>query len=166
MLTTPRWARYLRQTKRGLLKIDRAAVRAEEKLDGKWVVTSNDDTLNAEDLALGYKQLMRVEECWRTMKSGLRTRPIFHWTPHRICAHVSICVLALLIERVAEIRGGETWRNIAAALDSIKVVEYERASVRVRQTTDLRVPVAELLRKLHVSPPPKLHHVAPTPPRA
>jgi hypothetical protein len=65
LLTTPRFARYLRQTKTGLVKIDMAAVRAEEKLDGKWVITSNDDTLSADDLALGYKQLMRVEQCWR-----------------------------------------------------------------------------------------------------
>jgi hypothetical protein len=76
LLTTPRFGRYLRQTKRGLVKIDMAAVPTEEKLDGKWVITSNDDTLSAEDLALGYKQLMRVEQCWRQIKSGLRTRPI------------------------------------------------------------------------------------------
>src|ERR1035437_4144446 len=66
----------------GGLKIDLSAVRREKKLDGKWVITSNDDTLSAEDLALGYKQLMRVEQCWHTVKGGLRTRPIFHWTPH------------------------------------------------------------------------------------
>jgi hypothetical protein len=80
LLTTPRFGRYLRQTKRGLVKIDMAAVRTEEKLDGKWVITSNDDTLSAEDLALGYKQLMRVEQCWRQIKSGLRTRPVFQYS--------------------------------------------------------------------------------------
>lgn len=57
-----------------MIRMRATPVRAEEKLDGKWVVTSNDDTLSAEDLALGYKQLMRVESCWRTIKSGLRTR--------------------------------------------------------------------------------------------
>lgn len=159
LLSRPRYARYLRQTRGGAVKIDRAAVRAEAKLDGKWVVTSNDDTLTAQDLALGYKQLMRVEECWRTMKSGLRMRPVFHWTPHRISAHVSLCVLALLIERIAEIRAGDTWRTIAAQLDAIKVVEYERAGARVRQTTEVRGAAADLLRKLRVPLPPKLHHV-------
>ena len=113
LLTRPRYARYLRQTATGALRIDRAAIDQEAKLDGKWVVTSNDDTLTAEDMALGYKQLMRVEACWRTIKTGLRTRPIFHWTAHRICAHVSLCVLALLIERMAEIRARETWRNVS-----------------------------------------------------
>jgi transposase len=163
LLTSRRYGRYLRQTPSGIPKIDRAAVAAEAKLDGKWVITSNDDTLSAEDLALGYKQLMRVEECWRTMKSGLRTRPVFHWRPHRICAHISLCVLALLLERVAEQRAGDTWRNILAKLDSIKVIEYERGSARVLQTTELRSEVTELLRRLKVVPPPRLHRVAATP---
>jgi transposase len=166
LLTTPRFARYLRQTKGGLLKIDRAAVRAEKKLDGKWVITSNDDTLSAEDLARGYKQLMRVEQCWRQIKSGLRTRPIYHWTPHRICAHVSLCVLALLIERIVEIRAQDTWRNVRDQLETIKVVEYERGAARVQQTTELRRGVAELLNRLKVAPPPRLHSVEPAKARA
>jgi hypothetical protein len=131
----------------------------DARYDGKWVITSNDDTLTVEDLALGYKQLMRVEECWRTMKSGLRMRPVFHWLPHRIEAHVKLCVLALLLERIAEIRGGDTWRNLVAQLDTVKVVEYLRAGVRVRQTSDLRPTVTELLKKLGIARPPKLHHI-------
>ena len=63
---------------------------------------SNDDTLTAEDMALGYKQQQRVEEAWRTMKSGLKMRPVFHWAPHRIHAHIAITVLALLLERTIE----------------------------------------------------------------
>jgi transposase len=126
LLTSERFGRYLRQTKRGLLRVDYAAVRREKGFDGKWVITTNDDTLTSEDLALGYKQLMRVEECWRTMKSGLRMRPVYHWAPHRIEAHIKLCVLALLLERVAEIRAGDTWRNLIAQLDTIKVVEYVR----------------------------------------
>jgi len=159
LLTSQRFSRYLRQTRRGLPKISRAKIAAERKLDGKWVITSNDDTLSAEDLALGYKQLMRVEECWRTMKSGLRTRPIFHWTAHRISAHVSLCVLALLLERVAEIRARDTWRNLLDQLDTIKVVEYERGDARVRQTTEVRGPAAEILRRLKVAVPPRFHAV-------
>ena len=162
LLTTDRYRRYLRQTPTGALRIDRAAVAAEAKLDGKWVVTSNDDTLTAVDMALGYKQLMRVEECWRAMKSGLRTRPVFHWRPHRICAHVRLCVLALLLERVAEIRAGDTWRNLLARLDTIKVVAYERVGARIEQTTEVHGQVQSLLQALKVPAPPKLHEVHPT----
>jgi transposase len=159
LLSSERYGRYLRQTGRGKLRIDRAAIRRERHFDGKWVITSNDDTLTSEDLALGYKQLMRVEECWRTMKLGLRMRPAYHWAPHRIEAHVKLCVLALLLERIAEIRGGDTWRNLVAQLDTIKVVEYRRAEARVRQTTKVRPEVGALLNKLHVSSPPRLHAV-------
>jgi hypothetical protein len=161
LLTKKRYARYLRQTSKGAVRICWHAVRAEENLDGKWVVTSNDDTLTAEDLALGYKQLMRVEQCWRVMKSGLRTRPMYHWRPHRIHAHVRLCVLALLLERVAEIRTEQTWRNLLARLDTIKVVEYERTGTRIRQTTDVRAEIAALLRMLQVPQPPKLYQVKP-----
>ena len=159
LLTSGRFGKYLRQTQRGRLKIDRAAVAREAKLDGKWVITTNDDTLTVEDLALGYKQLMRVEECWRNMKSGLRTRPMFHWRPHRICAHVTLCVLSLLLERIAEIRAGDTWRNIRAQLQEIKVTEYERGGVRVLQTTELEPATVALLKRLGVPPPPRLHEV-------
>jgi transposase len=95
-------------------------VRVAERLDGKFVVHSNDDTLNAEDLALGYKQLMRGEETWRTPKSGLKLRPVFHWAPHRIHAHVALTVLSLLLERVAEHSCQDTWRNIRDDLKQIK----------------------------------------------
>jgi hypothetical protein len=159
LLTSERFGRYLRQLQGGALRIDRAAVAEDERYDGKWVVTSNDDTLTAEDLALGYKQLMRVEECWRTMKSGLRMRPVYHWAPHRIEAHIKLCVLALLLERIAEIRGADTWRNLVAKLDTIKVVEYTRGPARVRQTTELRGEVATLIKALGVPLPPRLHAI-------
>ena len=163
LLTSSRYGRYLRETAGGKLRIDRAAIAEAERYDGKWVVTSNDDTLTAEDLALGYKQLMRVEQCWRQLKSGLRMRPVFHWRPWRIQAHVTISVLALLLERIAEIRGADTWRNIAAQLDTIKVVEYDRGEARIQQTSELREEVQALLVKLGVPLPPRLHGVEPIP---
>jgi transposase len=163
LTTSGRYGRYLRETERGELLVSRAAIHDEERYDGKWVITSNDDTLTSEDLALGYKQLLRVEECWRQLKSGLNMRPVFHYRPWRIQAHVSIAVLALLLERIAEIRTGETWRNLAARLEKIQVVEYDRGEARIQQTTEVRPEAVELLRKLKVALPPKIHSVAPVP---
>jgi transposase len=163
LLASARFGRYLRQTATGQLRVDRGAIEEAERYDGKWVITSNDDTLTAEDLALGYKQLLRVEQCWRQMKSGLRMRPVFHYRPWRIHAHVTISVLALLLERVAEIRAADTWRNIAARLEKIQVVEYDRGEARIRQTTEVRPEVEALLKKLRVAPPPKLHSVQAAP---
>ena len=119
--------------------------------------------LSAEDLALGYKQLLRVEDCWRQLKSGLHMRPVRHFRPWRIQAHVTISVLALLLERIAEIRAGDTWRNLAAKLGQIKVVEYDRAGARVLQTTEVREEAAALLKQLGVTLPPRFHAIEPTP---
>jgi transposase len=159
-----RFGKYLRETSTGKLMIDRTAIADAERYDGKWVITSNDDTLTAEDLALGYKQLLRVEQCWRQLKSGLRMRPVFHFRPWRIQAHVTISVLALLLERIAEIRVGDSWRNVRAELERVKVVEYERGEARVLQTTELPPETAALLRKLRVAAPAKLLSVGPIPP--
>ncbi len=60
-----RYGKYLRVTGTGRPAIDRARVKAAARMDGKFVVHSNDDTLSAEDMALGYKQLQRVEQAWR-----------------------------------------------------------------------------------------------------
>jgi hypothetical protein len=159
--TSQRFGRYLRTTSSGRLELDRAAVRDAERYDGKWVVTSNDDTLTAEDMALGYKQLVRVEECWRQLKSGLRLRPVFHYRPWRIHAHVTLTVFALLLERIAEIRAGDTWRNLRDQLAAIKVIEYEHAGARIRQTTELEPDTVALLKRLRVAPPPTVHEVQP-----
>lgn len=159
LLSSARFGRYLRQTKTGLLRIDRRAVSDASRYDGKWVITSNDDTLSSEDLALGYKQLMRVEECWRQLKSGLCMRPVFHWRPWRIHAHISIAVLALLLERIAELRVSDTWRNIAAALQTVKVIEYEHGGARILQTTEVPDEIAKLFTALKVLPPPQIRSV-------
>lgn len=162
LLSSARFGRYLKESKGGLM-VNWRAVREAERFDGKWVITSNDDTLTPEDLALGYKQLLRVEQCWRQLKGGVRMRPVFHWRPWRIQAHVTISVLALLLERIVEIRTGMTWRNVRDELQALKVVEYDRGDARIQQTTELRFTASELLHKLGVPPPPKLHSVQPVP---
>ena len=78
-------------------------------------------------------------------------------------AHVTISVLALLLERVAEIRAGDTWRNVASKLGQTKVVEYDRAGARVLQTTEVREETAALLQKLGVPLPPRFHAIEPAP---
>lgn len=85
--------------------------------------------------------------------------PVRHFRPWRIQAHVTISVLALLLERIAEIRAGDTWRNLSAKLGQIKVVEYDRAGARVLQTTEVREETAALLKQLGVPLPPRLHAI-------
>ena len=55
----PGLKRFLRITPGGLLRVDQAAVRAEQRLDGKFLLRTSDPTLTADDVALGYKQLLK-----------------------------------------------------------------------------------------------------------
>jgi len=159
LVASRRYGRYLRRTSTGKLRLDRAAVCRAEKHDGKFVVHSNDDTLSAEDLALGYKQLMRVEQAWRQIKSGLRLRPVFHWAPHRIHAHVFLTVLALLLERVAEQACGDTWRNIRDDLRQIKLAQLLGPNGTVWQVTEPRPEARNRLKSLDIpNPPPVFGH--------
>ena len=76
---------------------------------------------------------------------------------------MSLCVLALLIERIAEVRTGQSWRNVRALLDTIEVVEYARGNAVVRQTTELRDEVESLLQALKIAVPPRFHSVQTAP---
>ena len=151
-----RYGRYLRLTKRGLARIDRAQVKAAERLDGKFVVHSNDDTLSGEDLALGYKQLQRVEQAWRRLKSGLKLRPVYHRAERRIRAHVALSVIALLLERMAEHACGDTWRNIRNDLKRIKLVQLSGPNGALWQVTEPRPDASKRLKSLDIPPPPTI----------
>jgi transposase len=108
----PTLGRWLRQLPSGRLVIDRKKVAAEERLDGKYLLTTSDPDMSAEDIALGYKNLLEAERGFRDMKSTLELRPVFHRLEPRIRAHVLLCWLALLLIRVAERRTGLTWPEL------------------------------------------------------
>jgi hypothetical protein len=154
LLNSARFGRYLKRSATGHPLLDPAKVKAEARLDGKFVVTSNDDTLSPEDMALGYKQLARIEEAWRTLKSGLKLRPVYHWAPHRIHAHVALTVLALLLERVAEHACADTWRNIRDDLKHIKLAQLLSPNGTVWQVTEPTPAAAKRLKALNIKNPP------------
>ena len=151
-----RYGRYIRLTGTGRPVIDRAKVKAAERLDGKFVVHSNDDTLSAEDMALGYKQLQRVEQAWRQLKSGLRLRPVYHRAVHRIHAHIALTVLGLLLERMAEHACADTWRNIRDDLKGIQLAQLIGSNGTLWQVTEPRSSASNRLKSLQITPPPPI----------
>jgi hypothetical protein len=157
--TKPGYRRFLRETPGGLLRIDRGAVAAEERLDGKFLLRTSDPTLSAEDVAVGYKQLLEVERGWRDMKSTLDLRPVYHHLERRIRAHVVLCWLALLLTRLAEQACGNTWRNLRHELDRMHLVTFTGAHGTVRQRTATTTGQAAILRALDLAEPPRFDNV-------
>jgi hypothetical protein len=152
--TRPGLARLLRRTKQGLLRLDRAALAREAKLDGKWLLRTSDESLTAEDLALAYKQLYQVERGWRDMKGALRLRPVFHHREDRIRAHVQLCWLALLLIRVVENATGDTWRCVREELERMHLVTLESAEGRVVRRTRTTAGQRRILAALELPEPP------------
>jgi hypothetical protein len=157
LLASRRYGRYLTTDYTGRPRLDAAKVKAAEKFDGKFVVITNDDTLSAEDIALGYKGGWIIESCFRRMKqTGLEVRPMFHWTARRIEAHVKLCVLALQMQRAAEIRCGLSWARIAHELGALKAVRYQVGGRGIVQRTKIAGDLAALLKKLGIPIPKRL----------
>jgi transposase len=151
--------RYLRQLKSGALKVDQARVRAEKHLDGKYLLSTSDDTLSPEDVALGYKQLMEVERAFRTLKTTLELRPLYHRKDERIQAHVLLCFLALLLVRIAERQTGQSWDQIRAIMERMHLGEFESKDGRILQRTELTLDQTNILKFLNISSPPKIQRI-------
>ena len=149
-----RYGRYLTQRADGSIDIDPVKVGRAGRLDGRWVILTNDDTITAADAAQAYKAAMLIESCFRRLKtSGLRIRPVYHWTTHRILAHVKLCVLALQLQRAAEIRAQDTWRNLSHVLEQIKAIELQVGQKAIVRTTKLTEEARRVLVSLGVPRP-------------
>jgi DDE family transposase len=162
--TRPGLNRYLRVTPGGLLRIDARAVRAEENLDGKYLLRASDPKLSAAGIALGYKQLLEVERGWRAMKQVIDLRPVYHRLEQRIRAHVTLCWLALLLIRVAETAAGTTWNKITGELSQLTLGTFAGPAGTFRQTAELTKPQRDILDSLHIPCPKKIIEAAPATP--
>lgn len=158
----PALGRWLRQTPSGRLALDRAKIAAETRLDGKYLLSTSDPDLSAEDVALGYKNLLEAERGFRDLKSTIELRPVFHRIEPRIRAHVLLCWLALLLIRVAERRTGQTWRAINRELGRLHAITLTGPSGTVVQTTEPTAAQLGILRACGLTPPPRITTLDPT----
>jgi len=155
--------RYLKELKSGKLAVDKAKVKKAEKLDGKYLLSTSDKSLSAEDVALGYKGLMEVERAFRTLKSTLSLRPVYHTRSDRIRSHVVLCWLALLLVRVTEVETGMTWPRARAELERLHLGEFRHKDGHILQYTEPTPAQRSILNKLKVSIPRRVKSFTGTP---
>jgi transposase len=91
------------KTEGGTVALDREKIESDARYDGKWVLRTN-TALSTADVAQAYKGLWRVEQAFRTLKTPLELRPIYHWTEKRIRGHLVVCFLAFLLRTVLKQR--------------------------------------------------------------
>ncbi len=161
LITHPTMKRFITR-RQGRLVIDRRKVHDDEHLDGKFLISSSDDDLTAEQIAVYYKHLIEVEACWRDQKHILDLRPIYHRKEDRIRAHVLLSFLALLLCRVAETRAHDTWRNLRRELERIHLGYFHGSAGRVHQRTELTLRQHEILTAVGVPEPPRFLAITPS----
>jgi len=131
------YQKYLKIEGEGKLLIDDDKLMEAETWDGLHGIISNDHESSAKDLLLTYKRLWRIEESFRIQKTNLSIRPIYHFKPERIEAHILLCYLAFCLIRYVEFRiklqkenisleeiKTSLWRTQSSLLKNHKTGEY------------------------------------------
>ncbi|GGK32670.1 transposase [Caldalkalibacillus thermarum] len=158
----PSYGKYLRQLKDGTLRLNKQAIRDAEKYDGKYLIRTSDDTLSPEDVALGYKQLIEVEDAFRTLKSTLELRPMYHRLEDRIRAHILLSWLALLLVRIVEVHTGESWRKVRDELQRLALGHFSSKNGDLYQCTEITAKQRQIFAAVSVEPPPRFLEIQPS----
>jgi len=161
------YRRYLAATGPDHFRIDEAKLKEEARYDGKWVLRTNTD-LDTAEVALQYKRLWMVEAWFRSCKSLLQTRPIFHRCDETIRGHVFCTFLALVLRQELESRlaasGHEfEWADVVQDLDRLQVVEVEQEGKRFLLRSEVRGTCGAVFRAAGVAVPPTVRQALPAP---
>jgi transposase len=162
------YRKYLKAVGRGF-EIDEEKIGEEARYDGKWVLRTN-TTLPAAEVALKYKQLWMVEDIFRSMKSLLETRPIYHKCDDTIRGHVFCSFLALVLRKELQDRldaqGSEVeWADVIRDLDALEQVEVEQDGKRFLLRPEAREGCSAAFRAAKVALPPTVQRCT-SPPRS
>lgn len=154
------YRRYLKTASKEHFEVDEQKIEDERIFDGKYVLLTNTD-LHPMDAALQYKQLWMVEDIFRTMKSLLQTRPIFHKCDDTIRGHVFCSFLALVIRKrlydKLEKRGWKLeWNSIIEDVDSIVDVTITHGGKSFAVRTEATGVAGKVLQAAGVALPPVL----------
>jgi transposase len=144
--------------------IDPAKVKAEARFDGKWVLITNTE-LPADQVALKYKELWRVERVFRDVKSVLETRPVYHQNDANIAGHVFCSFLALVLrkeldQRLATNKHRFEWADIKQDLKALKQVQIEENGKRFAIRSECKGVCGKVFQSVHVALPPTIRELS------
>jgi transposase len=163
------YRRYLSGGSPEHFQIDEAKIAEEARYDGKWVLRTNTE-LDTAEVALQFKRLWMVEQWFRSCKSLLQTRPIYHKRDETIRGHVFCSFLALVLRqelqaRLEERGHGVEWADVIQDLDRLQRIEVEQDGKRFLLRSELQGTSGQVFQAAGVAVPPTVQQVASTAPR-
>src|SRR6266851_2539434 len=160
------YRRYLSTTGPDSFQIDEAKIAEDIRYDGKWVLRTNTE-LDAAEVALQYKRLWMVEQWFRSCKSLIRTRPIYHRLDATIRGHVFCSFLALVLRQELqarlEKRGHDLeWADVIQDLGQLHTTEVQQDGKRFLLRDEVQGTCGTVFQATGVALPPTVQQVAPT----
>jgi len=118
------YRKYLKVEGKSKLSLDEAKIVSDAKWDGICGVVTNSD-LSPVEILSKYNDLWNVEAAFRVTKHDLKVRPVYHWKPRRIAAHIAICFAAYALVKHLEYRVRLQYRKL-----SIEKIRYTLMKVQ------------------------------------
>lgn len=137
LVTNHGYAKFVQADGEVKLSINEEKIAEESNWDGFHGIVTNDTRASAEELLSRYRRLFVIEECFRIQKDDLAVRPIFHWKPERIQAHILICYMSFALVRHAEWRIQVQQKGISIR-DIRRELQRVQASILRDQSTGKR----------------------------
>jgi len=159
------YRRYLKTPDQKHFEIDQQRVAEDARYDGLYVLRTNTH-LPPLAVMLRYRQLLTVEDIFRTTKAILDTRPIYHQTDAAIRGHVFCSFLALVLrkaleDRLAAARLKPEWAALLMDLDRLQEIETEQDGKRFILRTPVTGDVGRVFQAVGVALPPNIHEAEP-----
>jgi transposase len=175
-VTNSNYKKYLVLGDNAQPTLNQKAIDEQARKDGFFGIITNVTSMSATEIVFHYKQLWKIEDSFGELKGTLRTRPIFHWSDHRIMGHLMVCFLAYLCEAYVtrELRSHKEMMESKSSLNRIidrrpltAALAFEELNcvlaipVKIKEQTiwvrtDIPENAVKLLKVLHMKMPPKI----------
>ena len=124
------YQKFIKITGETSYSIDEEKVNNAALWDGLHGIITNDKEANFENIISQYRGLWQIEECFRLSKHDLRIRPIYHWTPERIKAHIAICFMALTCIRHLSYRIKVMYQNLSPEVIKNELIHVQTSILK------------------------------------
>jgi hypothetical protein len=161
------YRRYLKTPDQQHFVIDEDRIAEDARYDGLYVLRTNTQ-LHPLKAMLRYRELLVVEQVFRSAKALLATRPIYHQTDAAIRGHVFCSFLALVLrkeleDRLAAARLKPEWRDLLADLDRLQEITVEKDGKRLILRTPVTGVAGKAFQAVGVALPPNIRDADPAP---
>lgn len=151
------YRRFLRPTAKKVFAIDPGKVADEARFDGIFVLRTN-ARISPLQAVLRYRDLLQVEDLFRTAKALLRTRPIYHSADAAIRGHVFCSFLALVLRKELDDRCQAAgfhpeWSDVRRDLDRLQEVEIKKDGKRLTLRTPVTGTAGRLFQAARIALP-------------